>query len=106
MPFQVGREGAAACRGGPMHRTGTADLVLPRLYGDEAEQVEDVGHADQGANFTEAESRHGTDQGGTRRISLDVVTSSCPDRANREEEPVLLAVGKQRQKPPLRIKTI
>ena len=59
MAFQVRREGAAACRGGPMHRTGTADLILSRLDGDESEQVEDVRQRDHGTDFAEADTRHG-----------------------------------------------
>jgi len=45
-----------------MHRTGTADLVLPGLHSDEAEQVEDVSHRDHGSNFSKADTRHGNDR--------------------------------------------
>jgi hypothetical protein len=34
-----------------MHRTGPSDLVLLRLQSDEAEQIEDVSHADHRTDF-------------------------------------------------------
>jgi len=86
---QVGGEGAAARRGGAMHRTRPPDLVPGSLAGDEADQVQDIGQGDQGADLGEANARHGGDLRG-RAQGRPRCEAVCPPRPrNREEEPVV-----------------
>jgi hypothetical protein len=84
-----------------MDGTGTANLVLRCLNGDEAEQTQDVGQRNHGTDIAEANTRHGRNLRVETQVAPAEGRSSAEDPANREEEPVIIrpsvAGGRERK---------
>jgi len=60
VPAKMRREGALFAACGLMERAAAPHLLAPVLGADEAEQIEDLGHAHSGPQFTIVDPRHDT----------------------------------------------